>query len=66
MQEKKLKANSARLSHKQVMNETELARFIQHYERITRHTLEHLPSTADIVLPIADDHSITGIVKKDV
>jgi D-glycerate 3-kinase len=48
------------------MDEAELARFIQHYERISRHTLEHLPSTADVVLPITADHAITGIVHNDV
>jgi D-glycerate 3-kinase len=48
------------------MNDTELQRFIQHYERISRHTLEHLPALADVVLPVAADHSITGIVQKDV
>ena len=65
LQEKKLKANSGQLEQSAVMNESELARFIQHYERISRHTLAHLPAIADVVLPLADDHSITGIVQKD-
>ena len=46
-----------------IMNDTQLKRFIQHYERITRHTLNHLSTTADVVLPIAPDHSITGIIQ---
>lgn len=65
LQEKKLKANSGHLQQSAVMNESELARFIQHYERISRHTLAHLPATADVVLPLADDHSITGIEQND-
>jgi D-glycerate 3-kinase len=48
------------------MNDTELKRFIQHYERISRHTLLHLPHTADVVLPVAEDHSITGIIQNNV
>lgn len=62
VQEKKLKKNSGHLEQNLVMDATQLKRFIQHYERISRHTLEHLPQMADVVLPIADDHSITGIV----
>jgi D-glycerate 3-kinase len=65
LQEKKLQANSSQLEQSAVMNESELARFIQHYERISRHTLIHLPAIADVVLPLAGDHSITGIVQKD-
>jgi D-glycerate 3-kinase len=48
------------------MEESELARFIQHYERISRHTLDHLPDIADIVLPVAVDHSIVEIIQNDV
>ena len=66
LQEQKLKSSSKHQKQHRVMNEAELARFIQHYERISRHTLEHLPSTADVVLPIAADHTITGIVLNDV
>ena len=49
-----------------IMSAAALERFIQHYERITRHTLQHLPTTADIVIPIADDHSINKIIHKHV
>ena len=66
LQEQKLASSSAHLEHNQVMNKAELMRFIQHYERISRHTLEHLPAMADVVLPVAADHSITGIVQKGV
>ena len=66
LQEQKLASSSEHLEQNKVMNDTELQRFIQHYERISRHTLEHLPAQADVVLPVAADHSITGIVQKDV
>jgi len=64
LQEQKLKAASSDQQH--VMNDVELKRFIQHYERISRHTLLHLPHTADVVLPIDEDHSITGIIQNNV
>ena len=64
LQEEKLRQSSGDMEH--VMNEDQLRRFIQHYERISRHTLNHLPKNADVVLPIAEDHSITGIIQKDV
>ena len=71
LQEQKLKdremeAGSVHLKQSRVMNKSELVRFIQHYERISRHTLAHLPKTADIVLPVSADHSITGIVQNHI
>jgi len=63
LQEEKLRQSSGDTQH--VMDEGQLKRFIQHYERISRHTLSHLPKNADVVLPIAEDHSITGIIQKD-
>ncbi len=64
LQEQKLRdrTDNDHLSH--VMNDEQLKRFIQHYERITRHTLVHLPEQADIVLPIDTNHMITGTVKR--
>lgn len=64
LQEDKLKKNTkpGELSH--IMSREKLKRFIQHYERITRHTLLHLPDTADIVIPVAADHSIKKIIKR--
>jgi len=66
LQEQKLATGSAHLEQSRVMSKAELKRFIQHYERISRHTLEHLPDTADVVLPVAADHSITGIEQKGI
>lgn len=41
-----------------VMDEAALARFIQHYERITRNNLETLPVQADAVLILDQDHRV--------
>jgi len=64
LQEQKLRDNAPPEQHDHIMNDEQLKRFIQHYERISRHTLEILPDTADVVLPVANDHSITGIIKR--
>jgi len=62
LQEQKLREDARPGQHDRIMNDEQLKRFIQHYERISRHTLETLPNTADVVLPVAEDHSITEIV----
>lgn len=64
LQEEKLRqATSTQQSHR-LMDQATLKRFIQHYERITRHTLKHLPDSADFVLPVNPNHSITGIIER--
>jgi D-glycerate 3-kinase len=37
-------------------------RFVDHYERLTRHMLRTLPSVADLVLALDDDHRIREVV----
>lgn len=44
-----------------LMNETELRRFIQHYERLTRWMIEEMPQRADVVLELGKDHQIHRI-----
>ncbi len=39
-----------------IMNSKQLARFIQHYERLTRMNLATLPATADVVLELNVNH----------
>ena len=42
-----------------VMDEAAVARFIQHFERLTRHILEEMPDRADMVLRLsADRHAV--------
>jgi D-glycerate 3-kinase len=42
-----------------------LDRFLQHYERLTRHMLESLPARADIVVPLDPQHNAGAILFKD-
>ena len=42
------------------MSEAEVARFIQYYERITRHMLIETPSRADLVLSLDEQRRIMG------
>jgi len=44
-----------------LMNETELRRFIQHYERLTRWMLEEMPVRVDVVLHLSQDHQFHAI-----
>lgn len=41
-----------------VMDEAQLARFISHYERLTRHALAHLPRFADLIYEFDDRHQV--------
>ena len=54
-QEEKL-AESSGHSATNIMSREQIARFIQHYERLTRTNLETLPATADVVLELGADH----------
>lgn len=39
----------------------ELRRFVQHFERLSRHMLDTTPGYADVVIGIGDDHQMTGM-----
>jgi len=43
------------------MSDGEIAHFIQHYERLTRHMLKTMPAYADAVIDVDDNHRMTGI-----
>ena len=43
-----------------IMNSEQIARFIQHYERLTRVNLATLPGTADVVLELNENHDCVG------
>lgn len=53
-QETKLRARLARdgADPAGTMTDAEIARFIAHYERITRHILAEMPGRADVVIPL--------------
>lgn len=59
LQERKLKAIQTEASPG-VMNESQLHRFIQHYERITQQCLTRLPSQADVIFRLDKSHRIVG------
>lgn len=58
-QERKL-AERAGSQGTRLMSEAELDRFIQHYERLTRHGLAVLPERADVVFDLTDAQTIAG------
>jgi D-glycerate 3-kinase len=43
-----------------IMDSKALDRFVQHYERITRHILLEMPARADLVLHLDDDRHVAG------
>jgi D-glycerate 3-kinase len=43
-----------------VMSDAAVARFIQHYERLTRHVLIEMPARADLVIRLAEDRSVVA------
>ena len=47
-----------------VMSDEQVGRFIQHYERITRHILKEMPGRADFVVRLAEDRSPVEIVAR--
>lgn len=47
--------------HLRIMNEAEINRFIQHYERLTRHMLAEMPTRADVTLMLNENHKISQI-----
>jgi len=59
-QEEKLAAaqSDAAGGNNRIMSPEELQRFIQHYERITRHGLQTLPQKADVVFQLTEGQTI--------
>jgi D-glycerate 3-kinase len=62
-QEDKLAAQAAGDQHSRIMNRAQLHRFIQHYERLTRHGLATLPDRADVVFQLTGEQTIAGKLK---
>jgi D-glycerate 3-kinase len=57
IQEKKLIQNSTKAGYA----ELQLDRFVEHFERLTRHLLETMPSYADTVIDIDDEHRMSNM-----
>ncbi|AHK15617.1 MULTISPECIES: hypothetical protein [Thalassolituus] len=47
------------------LDEIALARFIQHYQRLTEEALSSLPSYADLVLTINHQHCVDSVIQTD-
>jgi D-glycerate 3-kinase len=65
LQEQKLIATYQRKDTEkpaQLLNQTEIRRFISHYERLTRHCIDTLPAQADWVLKLDKNHHITELI----
>jgi len=52
---------AAKQSGEGVMGEIALQRFIMHYERLTKHQLETLPETADLVMSLNEKQRVSSI-----
>jgi len=59
-QEDKLAARQGSAAGNRIMTPEQLHRFIQHYERITRHGLATLPEKADVVFELTGEQTIKG------
>lgn len=57
LQESKL---AQRRSGEGVMSPAQVRRFVEHYERVTRHCFADMPARADYLLEIGEDHTIHG------
>ncbi|WP_082449232.1 hypothetical protein [Sphingomonas sp. Leaf67] len=47
-----------------VMKDTEVVRFIVHYERLTRHILEEIRQRADIVVLLDKDRRLSSLLAR--
>jgi D-glycerate 3-kinase len=57
LQEHKLAAQGG----SRVMSDSEIQRFVQHYERLTRHALKEMPARADYLLRLDEDHQFSEV-----
>ena len=60
-QEQELRARAG-VNAPGVMGDAALVRFIQHYERLTRHMLTEMPPRADILARLAEDRTPVEVV----
>lgn len=60
LQEKKLREQKGEQAG--VMDEKSLKRFIMHYERLTKASLQEMPARAGLLLKLNDEHQIESVV----
>ncbi|MCH7822356.1 MAG: phosphoribulokinase [Proteobacteria bacterium] len=63
-QEEKLAASTS-AREARVMTKSQIERFIQHYERITRQNLKSLATSADVRLELGQDHQVVSAHYKE-
>ncbi len=61
LQEEKLAITMKNQTNNKIMDQAALQHFIQHFERLTRHGLQHLSDRADLVFNLNDQHQITSM-----
>jgi len=61
LQERKLAEKTGPSDRHRLMDAAALRRFIMHYERLTRHTLDEMPSRADLTLCLDERHQFTHV-----
>jgi D-glycerate 3-kinase len=63
LQEEKLRRHSLEngLDASKIMSQEEIKHFISHFERLTKHMLNEMPSRADIVITINSDHRMNSM-----
>jgi D-glycerate 3-kinase len=54
------RGNAAAAPQGRAMDPEQLRRFIQHYERLTRHAMQVLPERADVVIELGPEHEWLG------
>jgi D-glycerate 3-kinase len=47
-----------------IMSDEDVTRFVQYFERLTRHMLTEMPARADVVIELDDDRRIAAISKR--
>ncbi|WP_018981592.1 hypothetical protein [Salinimonas chungwhensis] len=62
-QEHKLAARYGDTTNSNIMNDAQIARFIQHYQRLTEHALRMLPGQCDTVFELDSERAITKSFK---
>jgi D-glycerate 3-kinase len=61
LQERKLAEKTDPNDRHRLMDAAALRRFIMHYERLTRHTLDEMPGRADLTLYLDEHHQFTHV-----
>ena len=66
LQEKKLRdsLSDEQITVNKTMSESEIDRFIMHYERITRYTLNEMPGRCDIVFELGNNHQVSNVIAR--